>query len=160
MPRTLRVSVPDERCVLCNSSWSKVFSQRARDEQSVVLKLNNPNLIDTLIMSRPQRVPNAPRLVHNLRSSLELSNCIFIDGALKDLKAASRRLRSACAALQDESRVLERLYYKGKNQHRSALFWRHVSEVRRYYRRLEELRLTRVVEDLRGSFFGDLAVHK
>jgi len=55
----------------------------------------------------------------------------------------------------NESQVLERLYYKGRNQHRGALFWRRVVEVRRYSGRLEGIRIDNVVEILRHSFFGE-----
>lgn len=54
----------------------------------------------------------------------------------------------------DEMRVLERLYYKNKNQHRTSLFFKRVSEIRRYGNRLIELKLPERIELLRASFFG------
>jgi hypothetical protein len=60
----------------------------------------------------------------------------------------------------EELQILERLYYKGKNQHRAALFWKRVSEVRRYARRLDGVGLPDVVERLHRSFFGDDATHR
>ena len=50
-------------------------------------------------------------------------------------------------------RVLERLYYKGVNQHRNALFWRKVKEVRRLGKRVLEVRLGGLLDDLRYSFY-------
>jgi hypothetical protein len=55
----------------------------------------------------------------------------------------------------NEAQVLERLYYKGKNQHRGALFWRRVGETRRYSARLGGIHIDDVVEILRYSFFGE-----
>jgi len=49
---------------------------------------------------------------------------------------------------------LHQLYYKGKNQHRAALFWRRVVEMRRYGDRVQELDLPSLVDSLRYSFFG------
>ena len=34
--------------------------------------------------------------------------------------------------------MLERLYYKGKNQHRTALFWQRVAEMRKFGERVDE----------------------
>lgn len=91
-----------------------------------------------------------------------LSRCRHssIDTLLKDLRACSRRLRIALEAHANESQVLERLYYKGKNQHRGALFWRRVAEVRRYSGRLSGIHADNVVEMLRRSFFGEGAYDK
>ena len=50
-------------------------------------------------------------------------------------------------------RVLERLYYKGVNQHRSALFWRKVKEVRRLGKRVLEVGLGGLLDDSRYSFY-------
>jgi len=59
------------------------------------------------------------------------------------------------SALVEEWQILERLYYKGKNQHRSALFWRHVGEVRRILKRMVgsgKFRASNTLECVRGSF--------
>jgi hypothetical protein len=105
---------------------------------------------------KPKRSLTTPHLVHTIKSSLPASRHASIDAALKALKASSRRLQTAFALLNDELRILERLYYKGKNQHRSALFWKRVLEVRRYSRRLSEISLLEVVESFRLAFFGEL----
>ncbi|KAG8220901.1 hypothetical protein J3R82DRAFT_2401 [Butyriboletus roseoflavus] len=77
-----------------------------------------------------------------------------IDAILKDLRLCSRRLKSALGAFKDELRTLERLYYKCKNQHRMALFFKRVPEMRRYGRRLNELDILERVDLLRASFVG------
>jgi hypothetical protein len=78
-----------------------------------------------------------------------------IDVILKDLKAFSRRLKSLISLHNDEHRILDRLYYKGKNQHKSALFWKRVVEMRRYNHRLENIGIIDIVERFCCSFFGD-----
>ena len=77
-----------------------------------------------------------------------------VDAILKDLKFCSRRLKTALDGFKDELRVLERLYYKCKNQHRMALFFKRVSEMRRFGRRLSELDILEHVDLLRASFVG------
>ena len=77
-----------------------------------------------------------------------------IDAVLKDLKISSRRLKTALDGLKDELRVLERLYYKNKNQHRMSLFFKRVPEMRRYGRRLSDLDILENVDLLRASFVG------
>ncbi|KAG1782451.1 hypothetical protein EV702DRAFT_1192128 [Suillus placidus] len=88
------------------------------------------------------------------RASLENSLHSAVDGILKDLKACSRRLQAALAAYQDEMQVLERLYYRSKNQHRAALFFKRISEIRRYGWRLVEANMIEDVHLLRASFYG------
>lgn len=80
---------------------------------------------------------------------------------LKDLRSCAQRLAPLLSALEDEMRILERLYYKGRNQHRSALFWRKVEEMRRYGKRILELQSFEQVDSLRYSFYvGDDAVRQ
>ncbi|KAG1731921.1 hypothetical protein EDB19DRAFT_1311922 [Suillus lakei] len=88
------------------------------------------------------------------RASLENSLHSAVDSILKDLKAYSRRLQAALASYQDEMQVLERLYYRSKNQHRAALFFKRISEIRRYGWRLIEVNITEDVHLLRASFYG------
>ncbi|KII88572.1 hypothetical protein PLICRDRAFT_110740 [Plicaturopsis crispa FD-325 SS-3] len=102
---------------------------------------------------------SAPRnastpLSFSARSSLDPSSYAPIDSILKNLKTCSRRLQTALSAHRDEMQILERLHYKGKNQHRSALFWRRVTEIRRYGMRLHGVGLYGILETLRASFFG------
>ncbi|KAG0707809.1 hypothetical protein DFH29DRAFT_1053465 [Suillus ampliporus] len=92
------------------------------------------------------------------RASLENSSHSAVDGILKDLKAYSRRLHAALATYQDEMQVLERLYYRSKNQHRAALFFKRVSEIRRYGWRLLEVNMPEDVHLLRASFYGATVV--
>ncbi|KAF5357794.1 hypothetical protein D9756_001610 [Leucocoprinus leucothites] len=93
-------------------------------------------------------------------SSLPQKNSIdallhsHIDLALKRLKLITRRLLAASTALEEEFRVLNRLYYKGKNQHRLSLFWRHVEEMRRFCLRINSLDLAGSVNRLRHMFYN------
>lgn len=119
----------------------------------------SPNPLCILEMPS-ERWPVAPSVSYFQRNSLGPSSHAAVDSALKDLKSCSRRLQCAVSTFQTELHVLERLYYKGKNQHRSSLFWKRVVEVRRYGQRLSEMNISNVLEHLRTSFFGELALAK
>lgn len=79
-----------------------------------------------------------------------------IDAELKTLKILSRRLQSSLTILATELQVIQRLYYKNKNQHRGSLFWRNVVEVRRFMERIERLNLQGSLNDLRSKFYDNL----
>ncbi|KAI0695910.1 hypothetical protein BC835DRAFT_1344488 [Cytidiella melzeri] len=89
------------------------------------------------------------------RSGLNSSYHPVVDSVLKDLKQCTRRLQPALASQHVELQVLEKLYYKGNNQHRTALFWRRVCDIRRFGRRLEGVRLHALVDRVRLSFWGN-----
>jgi hypothetical protein len=102
-------------------------------------------------VARRSRCP--PPLSRTVKASLDPTLHPNIDAALKDLKTCARSLQPILSMLSDELQILHRVYYKGKNQHRPALFWRRVSEIRRYGERVEELCLSTLVDSLRYSFF-------
>ncbi|KAK0459684.1 uncharacterized protein EV420DRAFT_283504 [Desarmillaria tabescens] len=101
-------------------------------------------------MSRLHRPPPT-----NQRSRDTLNQALHfpVDSALKNLKKCRNHLKTILATYQDEREILERLYYKGKNQHRSALFWKRVVETRRYSNRLNELDPVMLIDDMQQSFF-------
>uniref|UniRef100_A0A5K1K0Y4 Cell surface hydrophobicity-associated protein n=1 Tax=Ganoderma boninense TaxID=34458 RepID=A0A5K1K0Y4_9APHY len=105
-------------------------------------------------MTPPRRVPS-PHLSCLQRSSLDPGYHYVVDAVLKQLKACSRRLQTTLDSHRTELQVLERLYYKGKNQHRTALFWQRVAELRKFGERVDEMRMEEVVENLRLSFWGE-----
>ncbi|KAJ7109332.1 hypothetical protein C8R44DRAFT_802223 [Mycena epipterygia] len=102
-----------------------------------------------------QRSRRPPTLSRTAKTSLDAALHPNIDAALKDLKLCARRLQPVLDTFSDELQILHRLYYKGKNQHRPALFWRRVAEMRKYGDRVEELSLPSLVDSLRYSFFGE-----
>ncbi|TFK54928.1 hypothetical protein OE88DRAFT_1805340, partial [Heliocybe sulcata] len=106
----------------------------------------------------PKRYRRAPQVTCLPRSSLDFQAYPAVDAALKDLKGHARKLQSLVVAQGEEMQLLERLYYKGKNQHRSALFWSRLEEVRKYGKRLQELEPFNLMELLRCSFFGAAVV--
>jgi len=101
----------------------------------------------------------SPSVFCSPRALLDQTSYAFVDSALKDLKNYSRRLKIVLAAHGDELQILERLYYKGKNQHRSGLFWHRAAEIRRYGGRLDGMHISDVVDVLRFSFFGEASQH-
>ncbi|KAF7363403.1 DUF4477 domain-containing protein [Mycena sanguinolenta] len=106
-----------------------------------------------LNMARRCRQP--PRLSRSPKNSLDATLHSEIDASLKQLKSCARSLQPVLSTFTDELQILHRIHYKGKNQHRSALFWRRVAEMRRYGDRLEELSLLSLVDSLRYSFFAE-----
>lgn len=87
------------------------------------------------------------------RASIDPSRHGSIDAELKSLKLYSRRLQSLLTVHATELQVLQRLYYKNKNQHRGALFWRNVTEIRRFLERVEKLNLLDSINGLRSTFY-------
>ncbi|EPQ58162.1 hypothetical protein GLOTRDRAFT_72264, partial [Gloeophyllum trabeum ATCC 11539] len=108
--------------------------------------------------STTKRLRSVPSVVCSSRATLDSAACSGVDSTLKDLKSCVRRLQTSLATHAEEMQLLERLYYKGKNQHRSALFWRRLEEVRKYGKRLQEMELSSLLELLRFSFFGTAAI--
>lgn len=94
------------------------------------------------------------------KALLDTCTCTHIDLALKSLKLIARRLSTTLITFEEESRLLDRLYYKGKNQHRISLFWRHVQEMRRYCSRLNGLDLSVAVAQIRHSFYNSMDYEK
>lgn len=89
------------------------------------------------------------------RSNLDGDACVVIDTVLKDLKLANRRIQAVSRSFQLEIQILSRLFYRGKNQHRTAIFWRRVDEVRRYGRRLQGMDIHSEVDSVRQTFWNN-----
>ncbi|KAI0253614.1 hypothetical protein BJV78DRAFT_1112601, partial [Lactifluus subvellereus] len=89
------------------------------------------------------------------RASLESSKHPVINAYLKSLKLHPCTLNAFFTQYVTKLAVLERIYYINNNQHRPALFWQRVVEVRRYSRRLRSLDVPSLVDGLRRSFYGD-----
>ncbi|KAI0646981.1 hypothetical protein C8Q79DRAFT_1009134 [Trametes meyenii] len=106
-------------------------------------------------MAPARRHVPPPSLVCSQRTELDPTATPTVDAALKQLKTCSRRLQAALTCHRTELQVLERLYYKGKNQHRAALFWQRVVEMRRLDGRVDEMHMDEAVESLRLAFWGD-----
>lgn len=94
------------------------------------------------------------------RSSLDSRIHSAIDGVLKEFKAASRELQKIFASFRLELELLDRLFSKNKNQHRGAVFWRKVAEMRRFGRKLDNNKPDGLVEDSRRWFWGPLDQQK
>ncbi|KAK7054932.1 hypothetical protein VNI00_003395 [Paramarasmius palmivorus] len=106
-------------------------------------------------MAPYSRVPKASSVKRSERVDLPAEHHPTVDTILKELKQVSKRLQTYLTVFDGEIKVLERLYYKGKNQHRPALFWKRVTEMRRYGKRVEQLQLVNFFEDIRLSFFRE-----
>jgi hypothetical protein len=107
-----------------------------------------------------RRTRLAPPVIYTPKTKLDVAAHPVIEAQLKKLKLASRQIREQLSLIETEARILERLYYKGKNQHRSATFWHRLSEVRRYTARINNLDLCNIIDSFRASFFGEAAQNK
>ena len=103
----------------------------------------------------PRRYVPPPPLRCLQRSLLDPGNGSVMDAVLKQLKACSRRLQAALDSHRTELQILERLYYKGKNQHRTALFWQRIAGLRKFGERVDEMHMDGVVESVRLWFWGE-----
>lgn len=87
------------------------------------------------------------------RAKIHASRHGSVDNELKALKLHTRRLQSVLTTQATELQILQRLYYKNKNQHRGALFWRNVVEIKRFLERVEHLNLIDMINGLRSMFY-------
>lgn len=94
-----------------------------------------------------------PKIAPTTRPDIDASFYSKVDAALKDLRACSRQIAPVLLSMEEELRILERLFYKGKNQHRLAIFWRKVEEMRRFGKRIVEMQLPALMDDLRYAFY-------
>ena len=101
-----------------------------------------------------RRVTKPPKPVLSVRSQVDKDLHASVDTALRDLKKFSRRGHATFDAFSEELQVLDRVFYKGKNQHRSALFFRRVADMRKFSLRIAEYNAPQIVDSCRCSFFG------
>lgn len=107
---------------------------------------------------RARSPPHAPGSIP--RESIPYASITCIDGALKALRVASKRVNAVSSSHELELGILVRLHYKNKNQHRGALFWRRVEEVKRLALRLQELALPALLDQTRLAFHASDAVQQ
>ncbi|RIA90700.1 hypothetical protein C1645_822997 [Glomus cerebriforme] len=56
--------------------------------------------------------------------------------------------------LWDEANILERLYYKNKNQHQRAGYFRKIIEVRKVLKRIKEMEINELMSEFMGTFYS------
>lgn len=95
-------------------------------------------------------LPCLPRTSLNL----DVGSSSNIDSALKDFKLCIRRIQTVFASFQVELQLLDRLYYRGNNQHRTALFWRRIIEARRYGNRILAMDIHTKLDGVRMLFWN------
>ncbi|CAI2167835.1 9477_t:CDS:2 [Funneliformis geosporum] len=54
----------------------------------------------------------------------------------------------------DESNILERLYYKNKNQHQRSIYFRKIVEIRRILKRIKEMEINELMSGFIGNFYS------
>lgn len=90
-----------------------------------------------------------------LKASISPNVHSDIEQFLKALRKAARRLNSVVAAHALEKQLLCRVHYKGNNQHRNTLFWKHVEHAKRVAARVADENGSRSIDSLRNKFFPD-----
>ncbi|KAG9097969.1 hypothetical protein FRC06_006958 [Ceratobasidium sp. 370] len=83
------------------------------------------------------------------RSNVDIPS---VSHLLKALKTSNKHVRANQKLLLTELHLLERVYYKGKNQHGLSLFWRSVVSTRRMASRIYEVNAPRLLEILASMF--------
>lgn len=94
------------------------------------------------------------------RDAFPYASLATVDGALKALRVASKRVNAAASSHELELAILVRLHYKNKNQHRGALFWRKVEEVKKFAVRLHALDLPALLDQTRLAFHAPEAAQQ
>jgi len=89
------------------------------------------------------------------RATVSATHCLAVDAELKSLKLVARKLQAVLTLNSTECLILGRLYYKNNNQHRGAVFWRSLAELRRFTTRLKALDLDLCCAAFRASFHGE-----
>ncbi|CAG8633651.1 5377_t:CDS:2 [Funneliformis caledonium] len=56
--------------------------------------------------------------------------------------------------LWDEANILERLYYKNKNQHQRSIYFRKIVEIRRMLKRIKEMEINVLMSEFLGNFYS------
>ena len=89
------------------------------------------------------------------RHGLDIAAQESVNAFLKSLKAYVRKLGGIFAQHTTELAVLERVYYKGKNQHHASLLWQRVCEMRRFGKKAEAININGILDTLRATFYGE-----
>lgn len=106
-----------------------------------------------LLMARKRFQSSLGNIPCNPRTTLDARLHSDVDLFLKTLKGSHKRFQTAFASMQVEGQVLERIFYKGKNQHRGSLLWRKLSDLRKFTRRTEALAPSQTMTAFCQSFF-------
>ena len=89
-----------------------------------------------------------------LRNDLDIALISVVDKCLKSLRKTSRQLPPTVNSHSSETRILERILYKSKNQHGRTLFYRNLVEIKRLAVRIEQANIVKFVESTRASFYS------
>lgn len=78
-----------------------------------------------------------------------------VDALLKSLRTVSKRLHAAGMAYHIDLTVLRKLNDNATEQHRSALFYRHIAHVKRSALRLQEYDMASIIDNFRSAFYDE-----
>jgi hypothetical protein len=106
-------------------------------------------------MTTPQRCWTPPQANPNPKNILQPQWIVAVDACLKSLRKTRRSISATLACYSTETEILNTVYYKSKNQHKNALFWRNVAQLRRFAVRIEQVGLAGVLDTTRAAFYSN-----
>jgi hypothetical protein len=89
------------------------------------------------------------------KDTLQGHSIAAVDVCLKSLRKTRRSISATLACYSTETEILKTVYYKSKNQHKNALFWRNIAELRRFAVRIEEAGLAGILDTTRAAFYSN-----
>lgn len=87
------------------------------------------------------------------RDALSQQSITAVDTFLKSLRKLQKNVTNNQSTHTSELQLIDRISYKSRNQHGIALFWRSLSEVRRYAKSIEGNSLSALIDSVRSSFY-------
>jgi hypothetical protein len=105
-------------------------------------------------MASNNRPLTLPKSHPKSRNNLDPVIVNAVDTCLKSLRKTSRKLPPTISSHASETRILERIVYKNKNQHGRTLFFRNLVEIKRFATRIEEASLSKLIETTRAAFYS------
>ncbi|KIO23408.1 hypothetical protein M407DRAFT_78059 [Tulasnella calospora MUT 4182] len=94
-----------------------------------------------------------PKLVQTPKSEGDGSINDTTHSSLKALRRASKQAGSVVNVMNEDMRILERIFYKSNNSQRPTMAWKKLKHMRRLYWRLHECELVNFLDTLRLAFY-------
>ncbi|KAG8904725.1 hypothetical protein FRC00_013818, partial [Tulasnella sp. 408] len=94
-----------------------------------------------------------PKLIQTPKSEVEGSINDAVHSSLKALRRASKQAGSGVNTMDEDMRILERIFYKSNNSQRPTMAWKKLKHMRRLYWRLHECELVNFLDVVRLAFY-------
>ncbi|KAG8919644.1 hypothetical protein FRC01_001185 [Tulasnella sp. 417] len=94
-----------------------------------------------------------PELVQTPKSKADGSINYTVNSSLKALRRASKQAGAGVNAMNEDMRILERVFYKSNNSQSPTMAWKKLKHMRRLYWRLHECELVNFLDSFRLTFY-------